>query len=66
MPLRCKTSFAPIPERSKIVGEPNAPADKITSFVARTVRGDLSAPGITLEFWTYSAPVAFPPLDTLG
>ncbi len=60
MRLRPNISFEPIPERSKIAGEPNVPEDKTTSLVARTILGVLSAPD---SVGRYSTPVAFPSLN---
>jgi hypothetical protein len=40
MPHRFKTALAPIPDLSRIVGEPNAPAEMTTSFDAITVLDD--------------------------
>jgi hypothetical protein len=37
-PTPSKTPLAPIPERSSIPGEPRVPAERTTSFVARTMR----------------------------
>lgn len=54
-----RTDAAPIPDLSKIAGEPNAPADTTTNFEAATVTSSLLvAPGRNAASVVYSIPTA--------
>ena len=57
-PTRSSTSLAPIPERSRIPGDPNVPAEIRTSFVPRTIRVSFEPSGCNNGLRTYATPVA--------
>jgi hypothetical protein len=58
IPTRSSTCSAPMPERSKIPGEPNVPAETRTSFVPRTVRVSFGPSGYNSGLRVYATPVA--------
>jgi len=55
---RSSTSLAPIPERSRILGEPSVPAETTTSFVACTACVSVRPFGWNSGLRTYATPVA--------
>ena len=57
-PTRSSTSLDPIPERSRIPGDPNAPAEIRTSFVPRTIRVSFGPSGCNNGLRAYATPVA--------